>query len=314
MNRNQKRTAKTVKRNRKSRWQERPTDLLLWVRNGSCLRYQARVAADTEVSIGRTDSKRALGFAVHRGGANVVDFVLDKDQVAELAAYLRVMQPALLKPLGRKQDQMSLAAMSLPKQRLFNRLESAATEAHPGWHRIDDATIEQDEGAPGGNPRKTRRENRNGEVHLSTSRCSAPSDTSSRDDPLPQPRPAQHYDAHRLEWVSRLLWLSERPAQFRCVPMWLATGLRRTLRVERACQMVRHATQAGEALSRVRRPRGGTAPIALKASAAAPHIVPAEMRRIGNGTDRLSARASRKTVGGRIRAAGQGASADFSHY
>jgi hypothetical protein len=152
VNRNQKRTAKTVKRNRKSRWQEQPTDLLLWVRNGFCLPYRARVAADTEVSIGRTDSKRALGFAVHRGGANVVDFVLDKDQVAELAAYLRVMQAALLKPLGRKRDQMSFAAMWLPKpkQRLFNLLENAATEAHPGWHRIDEATIEQDEGAPGG--------------------------------------------------------------------------------------------------------------------------------------------------------------------
>jgi hypothetical protein len=33
-------------------------------------------------------SKRALGFMVSRG-KTVMDFVLDKDQVAELAAYLK---------------------------------------------------------------------------------------------------------------------------------------------------------------------------------------------------------------------------------
>jgi hypothetical protein len=150
MKRNQKRTTKTAKRNRKSRRAEQPTDLWLWPRNGACLLYRARVGADTEVSIGRTNSKRALGFEVKRG-KTCIDFVLDKDQVTELAAYLRMMQPRLLKPLGRKQDdQASLAAAALPKRRLFNLLENAAIEAHPGWHRSDEATIEQDEGAPGG--------------------------------------------------------------------------------------------------------------------------------------------------------------------
>jgi hypothetical protein len=74
-----KRAAKTVKRNRKPRRQEQPTDLLFWfgdgllfwLGDGRCGPYRARVAADTEVSIGQTDSKRALGFVVRRGGANV---------------------------------------------------------------------------------------------------------------------------------------------------------------------------------------------------------------------------------------------------
>ena len=38
---------------------------------------------------------------VDRGGTNI-DFVLDKDQVDDLAAYLRIMREGLLKPLGRK--------------------------------------------------------------------------------------------------------------------------------------------------------------------------------------------------------------------
>jgi hypothetical protein len=43
---------------------ERPANLLLWVEDGKCYPCRARVTADTEVSIGRTDSKRALGFVV----------------------------------------------------------------------------------------------------------------------------------------------------------------------------------------------------------------------------------------------------------
>jgi hypothetical protein len=79
---------------------------LLWGKDGECFRFRARVEADTEVSIGRTDSKRALGFVVKKHGKKqFVDFVLDKDQVAELAAYLQCMLPVLRKPLGRKRDE-----------------------------------------------------------------------------------------------------------------------------------------------------------------------------------------------------------------
>ena len=96
---------------RKQAPNERPADLLFWFGPGKVSRYEARAAADTRVSIGRTDSKRALGFKIVARGRKSVKFVLDKDQVAELAAYLRVMARGLRKPLGRKKDQISVAAM-----------------------------------------------------------------------------------------------------------------------------------------------------------------------------------------------------------
>jgi hypothetical protein len=100
----------TTKRNRKAKQNdEQPADLSFWLRDGGVAYYRARVPADTEVSIGRTNSKRALGFIVTRGKVSI-DFVLNKDQVAELAAYCRVSLPGLLKPTGRKPDQISLVA------------------------------------------------------------------------------------------------------------------------------------------------------------------------------------------------------------
>ena len=89
---------------------ERPTDVELWLGDGKLFPCGARFSADTEVSIGRTDSKRALGFVVSRGEMKM-DFVLNRDQVAELAAYLQLQIPRLLKPLGRKPSQISLVAM-----------------------------------------------------------------------------------------------------------------------------------------------------------------------------------------------------------
>jgi hypothetical protein len=90
---------------------ERPADLLFWFRNASCAPYRARVAADVEVSIGRTDSERALGFVVTDEKRKVeIDFVLNRDQVAELAAFLKVALGGLRKPLGRKPQQISLVA------------------------------------------------------------------------------------------------------------------------------------------------------------------------------------------------------------
>ena len=93
---------------------ERPADLLLWCKDGSRIDYKARVAADTEVQLGQTDSKRGLGFVVRKkGAADFVDFVLDRDHVAELAAFLQhVASPRLRKPLGRKRPQTSLVAIA----------------------------------------------------------------------------------------------------------------------------------------------------------------------------------------------------------
>src|SRR5262249_33388795 len=77
---------------------------LTWLHDRGC--DASSVRADTEVSIGRTNSKRALGFIVTRwkkggpaaGPAAEMEFVLDKDQVAQLASYLTKQQARLLKP------------------------------------------------------------------------------------------------------------------------------------------------------------------------------------------------------------------------
>jgi|SRR6516162_10367858 len=90
---------------------ERPTKLLLWLKNGSHVTYEARVRAETELSIGRTDSRRALGFIVSRGDIHL-DFVLNKDQIEELIAYLQMIHGNLLKPLGHKPKQISFRALT----------------------------------------------------------------------------------------------------------------------------------------------------------------------------------------------------------
>jgi hypothetical protein len=77
---------------------ERPANLLLWLGDGHCCPYKARVAADIQVSIGRTNSKRALGFLISKGGELVSDFVLNRDQVAELATFIRFNANRLRKP------------------------------------------------------------------------------------------------------------------------------------------------------------------------------------------------------------------------
>jgi hypothetical protein len=130
---------------------ERPADLLFWFGDGHLGGFKARVAAETEVSIGRTNSKRGLGFVVTNGKRAVVDFVLDRDQVAELAAYLQhCALPGLRKPLGRKQAQVRLASMNSSKHRLNMALEAAAADAHPGWHPIDEDFWHKDAGTPEG--------------------------------------------------------------------------------------------------------------------------------------------------------------------
>jgi hypothetical protein len=92
---------------------ERPADLLFWFADGFCGTHQARTAASTRVSIGRTNSKRALGFTVSNGEKMVADFVLDRDQVGELASFLQVSASGLRKPLGRKRQQLNLATAIL---------------------------------------------------------------------------------------------------------------------------------------------------------------------------------------------------------
>jgi hypothetical protein len=109
----------TTKRKRKTI--ERPAELLFWLADGALMGFKPRVPPEVEVSLGRTDSKRALGFVVSRGDV-MMDFVLDKDQVVELAAYLELALPRLLEPRGRKLDQqISLAANLAARSKAIGR-------------------------------------------------------------------------------------------------------------------------------------------------------------------------------------------------
>jgi hypothetical protein len=97
---------------------EWPADIVFWFKDGMCCSYRARAAAGVEISIGLADSMRGLGFIVSRGDTSI-DFVLDRDQVTELAAYLQgIAHPRMLTPRGRKRNKISIAAMvSIPKKR-----------------------------------------------------------------------------------------------------------------------------------------------------------------------------------------------------
>ena len=76
---------------------EQPANLLFWIKDGCLSGCSLPIKTDTEVSIGRANSKRALGLIVKRGNMSL-DFVLNKDQVAELIEYLQYSHRRLLNP------------------------------------------------------------------------------------------------------------------------------------------------------------------------------------------------------------------------
>jgi hypothetical protein len=66
---------------------ERKANLELWWRDGAVAESRATKRVTTEMSIGRADSKRHLGFIVKQNKVTV-DFCLDRSQVAELTRFL----------------------------------------------------------------------------------------------------------------------------------------------------------------------------------------------------------------------------------
>jgi len=68
---------------------ERPADLELWTGDGQGAPCPARQGkpASVQVSIGRTDSERALGFSIHDG--KTINFVLNRAQVETLLHFCR---------------------------------------------------------------------------------------------------------------------------------------------------------------------------------------------------------------------------------
>jgi hypothetical protein len=164
---------------------ERSADVTLWIADGAAVDADARVAADIEVSIGRTNSRRGVGFIVGSAGDchslnparrdnGQTSFVLDRDQVAELIRYLRVQLGRLKRPLGRKTDSIMFTRMTSPRVRLDMELLEAARKLHPGWHFEGDDNDENwswEDDAPDGakllkwfertHPRKAQRIKRN---------------------------------------------------------------------------------------------------------------------------------------------------------
>jgi hypothetical protein len=96
---------------------ERAANVCCWLQNGSRVGLSARVATKIEVSIGRTNSKRGLGFVV-RNGKTSMDFVLDKDQVQDLITYLEFSLHRLLKPSGKRKEDV-LRKMIMPEIRSY---------------------------------------------------------------------------------------------------------------------------------------------------------------------------------------------------
>jgi hypothetical protein len=88
---------------------ERAANLLFWFADGwlSGIDALTKAKADTEVSIGRTDSKRALGFVVTQDGG-YKEFVLDREQVVQLARFLDIQERRLLKPKGSRKPYSDL--------------------------------------------------------------------------------------------------------------------------------------------------------------------------------------------------------------
>jgi hypothetical protein len=146
---------KRSKRPRSPFKDERSTDLHLWIRDGAGGGCNARLHADMELSIGRTNSMRGMGFVVGvaddlrqlnwtRHDDKQMSFVLDRDQCAELIAYLRAQLKGLRRPIGRRTDSFWFSSMTDPHFRLNCELQQAAMEAHPGWKRDLDFADERD--------------------------------------------------------------------------------------------------------------------------------------------------------------------------
>ena len=85
---------------------ERLVDLAMWFGDGKLSSYPGNGRKLPEVSVGRTDSERGLGFCVDVGKepawnnsrGKFVTFVLDRDQAKALREFLRIQILRLRKP------------------------------------------------------------------------------------------------------------------------------------------------------------------------------------------------------------------------
>jgi hypothetical protein len=69
---------------------EQSADLILWRGDGCVANHKSGKPRLPEVSVGRTDSRRGLGFQITKpNGAEITAFVLDRAQVQALSRYLQ---------------------------------------------------------------------------------------------------------------------------------------------------------------------------------------------------------------------------------
>ena len=67
---------------------ELPAELWLWFGDGAVARFPGEGKSATVVSVGRTDSERAMGFRITDGDDEIARFVLSRGQVEHLAGFL----------------------------------------------------------------------------------------------------------------------------------------------------------------------------------------------------------------------------------
>jgi hypothetical protein len=91
---------------------EQRVDVLFWLHDGRLIWHDGhhrRGVKLPEVSIGRTNSKRGLGFVVSNGSQDTL-FVLDRSQVENLHAFLGC-QIGRLKPMAWPPDTLNMTKM-----------------------------------------------------------------------------------------------------------------------------------------------------------------------------------------------------------
>jgi hypothetical protein len=82
---------------------EQRVNLLLWYRNGTLVPTNGRGRSLPELSVGRTDSRRGLGFQFRlRGKKAIASFVLDREQMHDLQQFLLYQRRRVVRDGGAR--------------------------------------------------------------------------------------------------------------------------------------------------------------------------------------------------------------------
>jgi hypothetical protein len=102
--------------------EEQPVDLTTWIMDGTANAIRGKGKNLPMVNIGRTDSKRGLGFLVtFNKKTERVAFVLDRNQVMALHQHLAYQIPRLRGPKRTRQDLLDDEQFSRERARARSR-------------------------------------------------------------------------------------------------------------------------------------------------------------------------------------------------